>query len=88
MMDDVVTVQRWMTLDLWMALGYDPGDFDLFFDHMGFADAWAYLCQQTREAFSAGAGLPLPGSVSAETWMESYDRRVSELTAEKLRRSP
>lgn len=46
---DVATVQRWMTLDLYLALGHSSESFDAAYDDVGFADAWVEMCQQVRD---------------------------------------
>ena len=51
---DVQSVQRWMTLDLFLAVVGTPDyDFDEWFDRKGFADAWAALCAKVKETFDA-----------------------------------
>lgn len=46
--DGVPTYLAGAYLDLWMALGYDPGLFDGYYERNGAADTWAALCHAVR----------------------------------------
>jgi len=45
---EVRAVQGWMALDIWCALGRDSEAFASYIDEHGWADTWAYLCEQVR----------------------------------------
>lgn len=45
---DLATVQRWMALDLWMALGRDCEGFFIQCERDSWADMWAELLASVR----------------------------------------
>jgi hypothetical protein len=52
----IAAVQRWMALDLWVALGGASADFALAIEAHGFSDVWAYELSLSRN--SAMMDLP------------------------------
>lgn len=60
--DEVVGVQRWMALDLWVALGMDSQAFDRYVDAMGWSNTWSSLLGRVREIRPVSlGGLEEPG---------------------------
>lgn len=46
---EAAVVQRWMALDLWMALGGESVAFETDVERKGWADTWAWLLHQIRD---------------------------------------
>lgn len=41
-------IPRYAQLDLWMALGYDPNEYEAFREEHGFAETWSTLLLHVR----------------------------------------
>lgn len=54
--EDEAGVQRWMALDLWVALGMDSRAFDAYVDAVGLASTWSTLLGRVREVRPVSLG--------------------------------
>lgn len=53
----------YLALDLWMALGFDSGEFDAYYEHNGFGDTWAKLLNVVK-----GPRTPCAEPVGSGDW--------------------
>lgn len=53
----------YLALDLWMALGFDPAEFDGYFDLNGWGDTWPALLDVVK-----GPRTPCAKPLSASDW--------------------